>query len=147
MLEQSIIDLLTSNETISGIVGTKIFFYPTSSETVKAPYISLKLLSKSREYTTEYIVDICEAIIQVNCWATNYYNSIALEQAVLVAMDNHTEYEEDNPSDNPSLVSDVEIIRITLEPSGGDISDLTAGTDIKKYGRSLRFRIQYFIDA
>ena len=147
MLEQSIIDLLTSNETISGIVGSKIFFYPTKSETVKAPYLSVKVIQKMRDYSASEIIDISEAIIQVNCWATNYYNAIALEQAVLVAMDNHTEYEEENPSDNPSLVSDVEIIRITLEPSGGDISDLTAGTDNKKFGRSLRFRIQYFIDV
>ncbi len=135
MLEIALYNLLSSDTTIEGIVGEKI--YPIlADESVREPYIVYQVLTTSPTHTLTDSVDLVKASVQVSCWTDSYYDSLTLSQAVRDALDNYSDLE------NPSMGEDY-FQCIHLEDEG-DLFDYNKGVDkSKKFGRRLNFSVWY----
>lgn len=133
MIESAINNLLSDDETVSGLVGTKI--YPLlADENALEPYIVFQIISNIREHTFETTIDMVKARVQISCWAKTYYDAITLKNAVISCLDNYAGTEATS-----STV--IQCIHIDDE---NDIIDFTAGIDEnKRFGKRLDFFVWY----
>lgn len=81
MITQGILQLLTSDTDVSALVGTKVQWI-LAPKGWTLPYIILGRVDVGDTYTTEGTSGLRDLLLQVDCYATDYYTSQSIALAV-----------------------------------------------------------------
>ena len=130
MIEKAIYSILTGDATVLALTSTRV--RPVVAlQGASLPYVIYQQISGPRYHTTSGPIGMADTLYQVNCWASTYSDMKTLSEAVRKAMDGYS-------GTIASVVIDV--IHIQDE---SDIPDLSADTNINRYGKRLDFRIWF----
>jgi len=126
-IEQTIFELLSSDESLVAIVGDRI--YPNYVPKGRLlPAVTYQRIGGAGDYNIEGRSDVGECLFQVNGWASTYEAAVALSDAIIECLDG-------------LATGPIGMIEVSAE---GDVPDLSAENDqLDAYGRRLEFRIHY----
>ena len=85
MLQEAVYTRLSTDATVSGLVGTRI--YPVlAPEGVALPYITYQRIAVDHVESVAGSSGLANALVQVDCWAASYAGANALGEAVRLRM-------------------------------------------------------------
>jgi hypothetical protein len=87
-IEQGILQLLTGDEQTSALVGARVFWILAPKGAV-LPYVILSRVTTSDDYDTLGATGFRHGLFQADCYATDFYTSRAIAQAVRMLLESY----------------------------------------------------------
>jgi hypothetical protein len=131
MIEAAIYSLLSTDVTVSGLAGTRI--YPNDApQSATVPYIVYDQIGGSRDYSFDGSIGLVDGSWQISCFAVTPLLARTLSDAVINVVDAY------------SGTVDTTVIKLIEIEGEGDIPYLDNELESQKvYGKRLDIRIIY----
>jgi len=81
MIEQGLFQILTNESTITALVGAKVYWI-LAPKGATLPYVIASRVATEDTHTVDGAIGLRGGLFQVDCYATDYYTSVAIANAV-----------------------------------------------------------------